>query len=410
MAVDDSSSAGAGAGSDAAATAPGAPKRGAGLPKPNPASALEVETYFHVLLLSMLVAARDWAGVERAALPLIDALTAANRRTCDLFSARAYAYLSLAVERSGSSAEALRDVLTAAHRTATLRHDEYGQAVLLNLLLRSLLRQRRFEQAGKLIARAAFPEAASNAQLVRFLYYRGRVQAVSLHYAEAYASLMQALRKAPPAAVAFRTAVQAAAVAVQLLMGDIPEASVFGKEGGLPRAALLPYRTITQAVRAGDLARFSAALAEHAPAFERDGNLTLVTRLQGSVIKAGLRAIATSYSRIAFSDIASKLSLPSAEDAEMLCAKVRGQERGAGAQRLADVALMAFEAARMSEAGRAACLYCAARVCPISAPGTFSTTTSSRVLPPRAVSPPAPRRPSATAWLTARWTTRAVRS
>lgn len=273
-----------------------------------------------VLLLSMLSHAREWAALARYSLPLIDTLTAANRRTCDTFAARAYAYLSLAAERTGES-EALRDMLVAAHRTATLRHDEYGQAVLLNLLLRNLLAHRMYDAAGKLAARAPFPEAVSNSQLVRYLYYKGRIFAVALRYGEAYACLMQALRKAPPAARAFRAQVQSAAIAVQLLLGEIPERSVFARDADMPRASLLPYFEITKAVHVGDLAKFVGALETHRAAFDRDGNLALVTRLQANVIKAGLRSISTSYSCISFALVAEKLMLRSAADAEMLCAK-----------------------------------------------------------------------------------------
>ena len=92
---------------------------------------------------------------------------------------------------------ALRPALLAAHRTACLQHDEFGQATLLNLLLKNLLddnqvrrahsltrfvepnsRQRicllvfQVEQAYKLVSKANFPEKASNNQFCRFLYYK----------------------------------------------------------------------------------------------------------------------------------------------------------------------------------------------------------------------------------------------
>lgn len=47
------------------------------------------------------------------------------------------------------------------------------QATLLNLLLRSYLRDNLYDQAQKLVAKTSFPEDASNSQLVRFLYYHG---------------------------------------------------------------------------------------------------------------------------------------------------------------------------------------------------------------------------------------------
>jgi 26S proteasome regulatory subunit N3 len=65
-----------------------------------------------------------------------------------------------------------------------------------------------------------------------------------------------AARKAPQdTGRGFSLTVQKLIVIVQLLMGDIPERSVFN----LPetRAALKPYLVLTQAVRAGDLHEFS---------------------------------------------------------------------------------------------------------------------------------------------------------
>lgn len=44
-------------------------------------------------------------------------------------------------------------------------------------------------------------------------------------------------------------------------------------------------------------------------------------RLRHNVIKTGLRRLSLSYSRISFADVAAKLSLGTAEDAEFVCAK-----------------------------------------------------------------------------------------
>jgi 26S proteasome regulatory subunit N3 len=47
--------------------------------------------------------------------------------------------------------EALRPQLVAAHRTASLRHDEYGQAVTLNLLLRNFVQHHLYDQVWRRI-------------------------------------------------------------------------------------------------------------------------------------------------------------------------------------------------------------------------------------------------------------------
>jgi 26S proteasome regulatory subunit N3 len=129
----------------------------------------------------------------------------------------------------------------------------------------------------------------------------------------------QALRKAPPSAVGFRTLAQKFALVVQLLMGEIPERALFAAPD--MRAALRPYLALTRAVRLGDLPAFSAAVSSGSSVFSADGTLTLVRRLEATVVKAGLRKIATSYARISFADVARKLGLGSPEDAEFLAAK-----------------------------------------------------------------------------------------
>merc|ERR1712228_384801 len=55
--------------------------------------------------------------------------------------------------------------------------------------------------------------------------------------------------------------------------------------------------------------------------FVKDGMLTLISRLEHSVVKAGLRKLYLSYSRISLQDIATRLALSSATTAEFIVAK-----------------------------------------------------------------------------------------
>ena len=64
-----------------------------------------------------------------------------NRRTLDVLAARAVFYLSLSHERLDTLAS-LRPRLLSLHATAVLNHDDVGQEVLLNLLLRNYLHYR----------------------------------------------------------------------------------------------------------------------------------------------------------------------------------------------------------------------------------------------------------------------------
>eukprot|EP00401_Gymnodinium_catenatum_P083086 CAMPEP_0117478958 /NCGR_PEP_ID=MMETSP0784-20121206/11631_1 /TAXON_ID=39447 /ORGANISM="" /LENGTH=106 /DNA_ID=CAMNT_0005273357 /DNA_START=334 /DNA_END=651 /DNA_ORIENTATION=- len=105
----------------------------------------------------------------------------------------------------------------------------------------------------------------------------GRIQAIQLEYSEAFQRLMVAARKAPQGyAPGFTRMVYKLVVIVQLLMGDIPERSLFNQPE--LRGVLQPYLEVTQAVRTGDLVQFNTVLERNRNAFEEDGNLTLVQR------------------------------------------------------------------------------------------------------------------------------------
>lgn len=230
--------------------------------------------------------------------------------------ARLYRYQGLVSE--GVSVR--REELVHAHRMAVLRRDVDTQATLLNLMLRELLAVDRVEQAQKLLANSTFPESASNNQLCRYLYYSGRIQALRLEYTSAFSNLSQCLRKAPSnTALGFRIAVQRLLIVVQLLMGEIPERNVFFTKD--MSGELNPYLKITQAVRRGDLAIFKETVSQFTERLKSDGTYTLISRLAHSVVKAGLRRLNTSYSRISLSDIANRLGLANATSAEFVVSK-----------------------------------------------------------------------------------------
>ena len=160
-----------------------------------------------------------------------------DRASCAFIEARDDGRLTL------PSADRL---LLAAHRTATLRHDEDLQSTLINLLLRNYFNHNLLDQADKLVSKSTFPESAGNAQLARYLYYLGRIRAVQLNYSEAHENLQQAIRRAPSAHIApgFIQTAYKFFIVVDLLMGNIPERSTFR----LPvlKSALVPYFQIVQ--------------------------------------------------------------------------------------------------------------------------------------------------------------------
>lgn len=85
--------------------------------------------------------------------------------------------------------------------------------------------------------------------------------------------------------------------------------------------SLAPYFQLTQAVRMGNLQRFGEVLENFGPQFRQDHTFTLILRLRHNVIKTAIRSIGLSYSRISPQDIAKKLGLDCAEDADFIVAK-----------------------------------------------------------------------------------------
>ena len=80
-----------------------------------------------------------------------------------------------------------------------------------------------------------------NNHIVRYMYYMGRIKAIQLDYTASHYHLLQAIRKAPqtPATAGFQQAIYKLSIIVQLLMGEIPERSIFNQS--LLKNALVPY-------------------------------------------------------------------------------------------------------------------------------------------------------------------------
>lgn len=281
----------------------------------------EVEIYLCTLIITTLLRYDCNIDAAHASTLLIERLKAFNRRSLDIFTSKVYFYLSLSYERIQHH-EHIRPTLLLLYRTSCIRHDDIGQAVLLNLLLRNYISFNLIDQAYTLSLRAVFPETASNNQFCRYLYYMGRIQAIQLEYSEAYQRLMMASRKAPQGyAKGFTIMIIKLSILVQLLMGDIPERSLFNNQNIEFTNELQPYFFLTQAVRTGDVIQFNSIMNKYKLFFQKDKNLTLVERLEHNVLKTGLRKISVSYSRISLSDIAQKLHINSLEAVEYICAK-----------------------------------------------------------------------------------------
>lgn len=98
----------------------------------------------------------------------------------------------------------------------------------------------------------SFPENSNNSDLARFLYYEGRIAALQLNYSAAMGHFNQAIRKAPQeAAIGFKQNAQKWVVVISLLLGEIPERSIFRQP--IHRKTLVPYLELTQGLLLFDL-------------------------------------------------------------------------------------------------------------------------------------------------------------
>uniref|UniRef100_A0A9I9D612 PCI domain-containing protein n=1 Tax=Cucumis melo TaxID=3656 RepID=A0A9I9D612_CUCME len=301
----------------------------------------EIEIFCYLILLIFLIDQKKYGEAKACASASIARLKNLNRRTVDVLASRLYFYYSLSYELTGDLAE-IRGNLLALHRIATLRHDELGQETLLNLLLRNYLHYNLYDQAEKLRSKAPRFEAHSNQQacsilfsrnackfsitdvtwLLKYLFYLGKIRTIQLEYTDAKESLLQAARKAPIAALRFRVQCNKWAIIVRLLLGEIPERTVFMQKG--METALRPYFELTNAVRIGDLELFRTVAEKFSSTFSSDRTNNLIVRLRHNVIRTGLRNISISYSRISLADIAKKLRLDSENpiaDAESIVSK-----------------------------------------------------------------------------------------
>ncbi|KAI9682763.1 MAG: 26S proteasome non-ATPase regulatory subunit [Trizodia sp. TS-e1964] len=288
----------------------------------------EFDIYLSILVQTHLLDIKAFELGAKFSSNLVEKIHSLNRRTLDSLSARVYYYYCLFYEQLAPLAPSplspiigIRPQLLSALRTAVLRKDPDTQAAVITLLLRNYLSTSHITQADLLVSHTQFPQAASNSQIARYLYYLGRIRAIQLSYTEAHEHLVGATRKSPssPSAAGFYQASHKLLVVVELLMGDIPDRSIF-RQPSLERA-LEPYFQLVQVVRVGDLDAFQKTVQANNATFRRDGTHSLILRLRQNVIKTGIRMMSLSYSRISLRDICVRLELGSEESAEYIVAK-----------------------------------------------------------------------------------------
>lgn len=288
----------------------------------------ECDIYIHLLMTLYLFDNKEdrsealGDGIECIS-ALVTRLASHNeRRGMDFFEAKSYFYQAEFLSKAGINLSQMLSFWQQKIRTAILKSNVHTQASLYNILLRVYSDNQQYEQADKFMQKTDFPKEADNNQWSRYFYYSGRIKAVKLEYSDARQRLVQALRKSPTheeTAVGFKQTVSKLLTTVQLLLGEIPDRPLFFKR--TLKNSLLPYYELTQSVRSGDLNKFSEVISRFSDRFQKDRNMRLVMRLRHNVIKTGIRQIATSYNRISLKELASKLNLDNADDAEFIVAK-----------------------------------------------------------------------------------------
>jgi 26S proteasome regulatory subunit N3 len=285
---------------------------------PSSAHPVEVELYLRLVVTAFLMDSKNLDAACASSTQLLEVFDKLKQRSAHVLGARAFFFHARIHELQGTLSSS-RNMLQRALRKATIQGNELGQAIIVNALVRSLLLDRLYDQADLLVSKIKYPESTPNPEAARFQYYLGRIRAVQLDYTVAHQHLIESTRKAPAGAYGFLQHAHKLAVTVQLLMGEIPDRDLFRKP--YLRAALKPYYEITCAVRRGDLVAFAKVVTANRDAFLKDNTLTLIHRLRHSVIKAGVRKLSLSYSRISLADVAEKLHLDTAEEAEYIVAK-----------------------------------------------------------------------------------------
>jgi len=283
------------------------------------ASTIEAKSFLYVLLLMKLIdekkvkMAKEFVDYARSQIDL------ENSRTLDHFFSKIYYYSGVIYERIGILNDFVPKFLDA-YRAACHRNDEQTQATLINYILRSYIKDQLYTQAANFIEICSLPENVSPNQQARNLYYEAKIQAVQMKYSSAQAHVIQAIRKASEyTGKAFRVQAMKLRIIVTLLMGEIPDRSLFSDPE--MKSQLYAYLIIVQKVREGNIEEFMKVVSTYEDTFKKNDNYNLLIRLRHNVIKFGLRKINASYSRISLSDINTKLGLDSVKETESIVTK-----------------------------------------------------------------------------------------
>ena len=282
----------------------------------------EIYGFIFLILLTKLI---DYRKLKEALLGvqnLIKFFNSNESLTTNTLKAKAYYYLSLITEKLNIQDEII-DELLQAYRTACIEMDYISQVTLINCIIRYYLNNKNVEMARSFISKTKYIENISSYEDARYLFYIGKIEAIQMNYSDSYTHLSSSFRKAPEkTAQGFKNLVNKYLILVQLLMGEIPDMKGLMKTNRVvDYEEFKPYLLLLKIVRQGNLDEFKKGMSIYEYNFKKDGTLNLVQRMRQVVIKAGLRKINLSYSRISIKDITEKLKLENEKETEYIVAK-----------------------------------------------------------------------------------------
>ena len=282
------------------------------------------ETYIFIKLLICyeLYDKNDYINSLKIVNELITKTINENRRTCDLLSSKLYYLYSLLNQRL-NKLNNIRNKLYEYYQISCLQQNLESQSVLINLILQNYIEFKLYNLGNKFIEKSEFPSTSSSSQFARYNYYCGIISTVKLDYNNALLYMQNGLRRAPQyGAYGFKIKCTKWLIVIQLLMGDIPDKTIFVSiDGKHNKLQLKPYEMITECVREGKLNLFNDTINKYQNIYLNDGLIKILLRLKHNVIKTGLRKINKSYSKISLNEIKNKLNLDSENDAYYIVSK-----------------------------------------------------------------------------------------
>jgi 26S proteasome regulatory subunit N3 len=282
----------------------------------------EIYGFIFMILLTKLIDFREYKEALSAVKNLISFFKSNESLTLNALKAKAYYYLTLITEKLNIQDEFINE-LQQAYRTACIELDSISQITLINCIIRYYLNNKNIEMARSFISKTKYIENVSSYEDARYLFYIGKIEAIQMNYSDSYTHLSSSFRKAPEkTGQGFKNLVNKYLILVQLLMGEIPDIKSLMKTNRVvDYEEFKPYLHMLRIVRQGNLDEFKKGMKVYENIYKKDGTLNLVQRIRQVVIKAGLRKINLSYSRISIKDITEKLKLENEKETEYIIAK-----------------------------------------------------------------------------------------